>query len=122
MDNHRRGKPSPPRDDPTGATSILERRRIAKVVHDDRGNAQVEWVPAPADLDRVQLSLEDDAAAKRPESGYDPYQKVAKARLGGAEPAVRERPAKRDLRKLSEWIKQMRELEARKQRGDDADD
>jgi len=121
MDN-RRGKPSAPPSDPTGATSILERRRIAKVVHDQRGNAQVEWVPAPADLERVQLSLEDDAGATRPEHGYDPYQKVAKARLGGPEPLERERSAKRDLRKLSEWIKQMRELEARKQRGGDADD
>lgn len=105
--------------DPTGATSILERRRIAKVVHDDRGNAQVEWVQAPPDTERVHLSLEDDGATKRPEHGYDPYQKTPKGRIGSRTP---ERPVKRDLRKLSEWIKQMRELEARKQRGDDAED
>lgn len=118
MDKFRRGKPTPPQRDPTGATSILERRRIAKVVHDDRGNAQVEWVAAPPDLERVQLSLEDDAGA-RPERGYDPYQKSPKGR---PQPDVPERPVKRDLRRLSEWIKQMRELEARKQRGEDADD
>jgi len=113
MQSNRRGKPNPPTD-PTGATSILERRRIAKVVHDDRGNAQVEWQEAPPDQERVALSLEDDTTFK-PEHGYDPYQKSPKGRVGGELP---ERPAKRDLRKLSEWIKQMRELEARKQRGD----
>lgn len=114
MEN-RRGKPNPRPNDPTGATSILERRRLARVVHDDRGNAQVEWVPAPADLERVPLALEDDSATKK--HGYDPYQKSAKSRLGASDPPP-ERPVKRDLRKLSEWIKQMRELEARKQRGD----
>ncbi len=29
------------------------------------------------------------------------------------------KPVKRDLRKLSEWIKQMRDLEERKKRGDE---
>ena len=99
----------------------MERRRLAKVVHDDRGNAQVKWVEAPPDHERVHLSLEDDASTgtKRPGGGYDPYQKAAKARLGGPDTS---RSGKRDLRKLSDWIKQMRELEARKQRGEDTDD
>ena len=127
MQNDRRGKPDPA-SDPSGATSILERRRIAKVVHDDRGIASVEWVKAPQDGERVELALEESEPKYRRESGYDPYQKAAKARLEskpqtrpGAEPP--ERPAKpRDLRKLSEWIKQMRELEARKQRGEDVDE
>lgn len=119
MDNHRRGKPNPRPSDPSGATSILERRRIAKVVHDDRGNAQVEWTQAPPDHDRVPLSLEDEGAKSRPERGYDPYQKAAKARIAAE---ASERTGKRDLRKLSEWIKQMRELEARKQRGDDVEE
>jgi hypothetical protein len=127
QDNQKKDK-SNPTGEPTGATSILERRRIAKVVHDDRGNATVEWVKAPQDGERVTLSLEDTATAPRPERGYDPYQTPAKARSAGKpvkQPGagMPERPAKpRDLRKLSEWIKQMRELEARKQRGDDADE
>ncbi len=116
--NRKSSKPNPAAE-PTGATSILERRRIGRVVHDERGNASVEWVKAPDDGDRVPLSVEDNDPAYRPERGYDPYQKAAKARLGGEPP---ERPAKRDLRKLSEWIKQMRDLEARKQRGEDADE
>src|SRR5690348_6475539 len=102
MHNDRRGKPSPSAE-PSRATSIMERRRIGRVVHDERGNARVEWVKAPNEGERVALSLEDSKASGRPERGYDPYQKEAGARPGG-EPA--ERP-KRDLRKLSEWIKQM---------------
>jgi hypothetical protein len=129
MENNRRGKPNPA-SDPTGATSILERRRIAKVVHDERGNASVQWVNAPTDGERVPLALEDADTPSRPERGYDPYQKAAKPRVEapklrpgpGAGAGSPERPAKRDLRKLSEWIKQMRELEARKQRGEDADE
>jgi hypothetical protein len=127
QDNQKKDK-SNPTGEPTGATSILERRRIAKVVHDDRGNATVEWVKAPQDGERVTLALEDTETTARPERGYDPYQKAAKARSGGA-PSKQpwsgppQRPGKpRDLRKLSEWIKQMRELEARKQRSDDVDE
>jgi hypothetical protein len=124
MQNNQKGKPNSA-EDPTGATSILERRRIAKVVHDERGNASVEWVKAPEEGERVALALEDTETTARPERGYDPYQKAAKARSGGppsqqSGPGPSDRPGKpRDLRKLSEWIKQMRELEARKQRGDD---
>jgi hypothetical protein len=85
-------------------------------------------VKAPQDGERVSLSLEDTETTARPGGGYDPYQKAAKARPGPA-PSNRptdqqpDRPAKpRDLRKLSEWIKQMRELEARKQRGEDPEE
>ena len=117
MGNDRRGKPNPATEpEPTGATSILERRRIAKVVHDERGNASVEWVKAPTEGERVALSLEETEPAPKPERGYDPYQTASKCRVGTRPP---ERPAKRDLRKLSQWIKQMRELEARKKRGDE---
>ncbi len=115
MENSHRGKPSPP-SDPSGATSIMERRRIGKVVHDERGNARLEWVSTPPDPERVALSLEETQSLYQPEQGYDPYQKAAKPRVPPTPP---ERPQKRDLRKLSEWIKQMRELEARKRRGDD---
>jgi len=126
QDNQKKARPNST-GEPTGATSILERRRIAKVVHDERGNATVEWVKAPQEGgERVTLSLEDTETAARPERGYDPYQKAARARSGAAPPkqlgTQPERPVKRDLRKLSDWIKQMRDLEARKQRGDDAED
>jgi hypothetical protein len=115
MESGRRGKPNP-ESDPSGATSIMERRRTGKIVHDERGNARLEWVNAPAEESRVTLSLEDTQSLRKPEHGYDPYRKAPRT-LQRTDQG--ERPAKRDLRKLSEWIKQMRELEARKQRDDE---
>ncbi|HUN74561.1 MAG TPA: hypothetical protein VMU40_08605 [Steroidobacteraceae bacterium] len=118
----RKGKPSASPSESTGATSILERRRVGKVVHDERGNARLEWVEAPAaESERPTLSLEETQPAYRPEQGYNPYEKTARALKKAPEQAPA-RPVKRDLRKLSEWIKQMRELEERRRRGDDDSD
>ena len=118
MENNKGKMPQADAPEGSGAT---ERRRLAKIVHDDRGNARVEWQDAPRALERATLSIEGDSGG-RPELGYDPYARNPRGTTGvGA--GTRERPPKRDLRKLSEWIKQMRELEARKQRGeDDAED
>jgi hypothetical protein len=121
MDKSRKELPDPPSNppapsDPPGATSIMERRRIGRIVHDERGNARLEWVSAAPDSERVPLSLEETQSIAKPERGYDPYRKPAVPRR--ASPSS-ERPAKRDLRKLSEWIKQVREIEARRQRGDE---
>jgi hypothetical protein len=116
----RRGKPAASPIDSPGATSIIERRRVGKVVHDERGNARVEWVEAPADVERPALSLEETQPGCKPEQGYNPYEKGARP-LKKAPEEPPPRPAKRDLRKLSEWIKQMRELEERRRRGEDED-
>ncbi len=96
------------------------RRRIGKIVRDDRDSATVEWMDAPAGYDRVPLSIESTLppGGVKAASGYDPYQTVTPQRTAG-KPAADQRPVKRDLRKLSEWIKQMRELEERKKRGED---
>jgi len=85
-------------------------------VHDDRGNAKVEWQAAPVDYERTTLELDDSSLTRKPDEGYNPY-----GTGGSARPRGKERPAppKRDLRKLSEWIKKMRELEERKKRGED---
>ncbi len=106
--------------DPTNSASTAERRRIGKIVRDDRDSASVEWIDAPPDYDRVPLSIEGTLprGARRAPSGFNPYDTVSPNRaLDSAK-----RPAKRDLRKLSEWIKQMRELEERKKRGDTDED
>jgi hypothetical protein len=88
-------------------------------VHDERGNATLEWVEAPpADSERTTLSLEETQPAYKPEQGYNPYEKNVRASKKPTEEPP-PRPAKRDLRKLSEWIKQMRELEERRRRGED---
>ena len=104
------------------------RRRVSQIVHDDRGNARVEWIDAGragVDLERAPLSVEPTPARGEPTKlsversragGFDPYARVGSA---GA-PAPKKQPAKRDLRKLGEWIKMKRELDARKS-SDDSD-
>jgi hypothetical protein len=113
----RKGKPPLPSPAPD-TSSAAERRRIARVVHDDRGNAKVEWQSAPADYERTTLAIDEAPVTRKPEEGYNPY--------GGTQARLRSkerRPpsGKRDLHKLSEWIKKMRELEERKKRGDGED-
>jgi hypothetical protein len=92
-----------------------ERRRIGTVVHDERGNASVRWRDAPADWERPVLEvLGDPKLTVKAEESYDPYAR-REARGGAA-------ATRTDLRKLSEWIKMMRELEERKRNGDAADE
>jgi len=90
-----------------------ERRRIGHVVHDERGNASVEWRDAPADHERPVLEVlgENGLSVKTDEVSYDPYSRHRPQRAGVGK--------RTDLRKLSEWIKQMRELEERKRNGED---
>jgi len=99
---------------PAEQPSPSERRRIGTVVHDDRGNASVTWRDAPVDMERPVLEiLGDPGLTIKHEDSFDPYARAgrqptpAPARKGGAAPRT-------DLRKLSEWIKMMRELEERK--------
>jgi hypothetical protein len=89
-------------------TQEANRRRLGRVMHDERGNAFLTWHDAPADEKRHVLEILGDPKLKvKSDQGFDPY-----ARL---EPRPTAAPAKpKDLRKLGEWIKMMRELEARK--------
>ena len=93
-----------------------ERRRIGTVIHDDRGNASVTWRDAPADLERPVLEvLGDPALSIKNEESFDPY-----ARRDARPTRESGRSGTRtDLRKLSEWIKMMRELEERKKNSGD---
>lgn len=96
--------------------STGERRRLSRVRHDDRGNAYVEWLDAPAELvARPKLEIQREPGELRldPErSAYNPYANASgAARKSG-------NTTRTDLRKLSEWIKMMRELEERKRSGD----
>ena len=94
-----------------------ERRRFSRIRHDDRGNAYVEWVDVPADLvRRPKLEIERDSGEAKLEldrerSACDPYSNAT----GGARRS--DNATRTDLRKLSEWIKLMRELEERKRNG-----
>ena len=89
-----------------------ERRRLSRVRHDDRGNAYVEWVDAPAELvERPKLEIQREPGELQLDtqrSAYDPYANGS----GGARKSGT--TTRTDLRKLTEWIKMMRELEERK--------
>jgi hypothetical protein len=102
------------------ASDSANRRRAGRVVHDDRGAASVEWFEAPRNEPRTILEIEDTLRAQRrlkdaneragtkapPKDSFNPYQRVpGQARAAGP---------RRDLKKLSNWIKMMREVEERK--------
>jgi hypothetical protein len=100
-----------------------ERRRIGTVVHDDRGNASVDWRDAPADFERPVLEvLGDPGLTIKSEETYDPYALKRKERTGVGADGPATGGTRTDLRKLSEWIKMMRELEERKRQGGDGGD
>jgi len=122
LDSHR--KSPPPRTD-SNEPAAPERRRVGEVVHDDRGTARVEWHDAPADYDRPRLELEDDGTTQRRLTivnegrggePTNPYNRSAEPKRNATPPQQQQ---KRDLRKLSEWIKLMREMEERKARDDE---
>ncbi len=99
-------------------TENSERRRIGRIVHDERGNARLDWWDAPADYRRPVLEIESEShglANQKAPRTFDPY--------ACATPPEQKKTAaagpRKDLRKLSEWIKMMRELEERKRRGEE---
>jgi hypothetical protein len=101
-------------EEQSGVTAT-NRRRIGTVVHDDRGQASVEWRDAPADYERPVLEIlgTPELTLKNDDPSCDPYARHA-ASLPKTIPGNTTRT---DLRKLSEWIKMKRELEERKLRG-----
>jgi len=115
-DNKSKGKPP----------QATNRRRASQIVHDERGNARVEWIDAGyagVPLERAPLTIQDtpargDAAKlsveRKRSSGFDPYARVGAAHI----PEQKKPQGKRDLKKLGEWIKLKRDLEARKEAGE----
>lgn len=109
------------------AQLATNRRRASQIVHDDRGNARVEWIDAGyagVPLERAPLSIESTPARgenakltveRKRAGGFDPYARVGAAHI--PEPK-KPAPVKKDLRKLGEWIKLKRELESRKSQDD----
>jgi hypothetical protein len=97
-------------------TTDAERRRIGRIVHDDRGNASVDWLDAPTNYQRQVFEIEEESGGlsiQKPPQTFDPYScdKLPETTRKAAGP-------KKDLRKLSEWIKMMRDLEERKRKGE----
>jgi hypothetical protein len=105
-----------------------ERRRLSQIVHDHKGTASVVWHDAPEDYERPTFEIEGATQPLKPagrslntgslsintEDTFNPYARVPEAdRKGGGRP--------KDLRKLSAWIKLMRQLEESKRNGGDED-
>lgn len=118
-------KPAPAPDaDADADAAHNDRRRVGRVVHDERGTAIVEWQAVPTEqsgrFKRIPLSIEDDQSRDRLRTdvpyrsaqGYDPYKRVGDTGIHAA-PG---KPKRRDLRKLGEWLKLKREMEERKAR------
>ena len=105
-------KKKPAREDSDAREA--ERRRIGTIVHDERGNASVRWRDAPPDERRPVLQIQGEPKLSvKNEETYDPYARPGTRASRGSAPRTRT-----DLRRLSEWIKMMRELEERKKNGD----
>lgn len=102
------------------------RRRLSRIVHDHKGNAQVQWLDAPADYERQKFEIEDGGPREQPrrslstgslalqnDKSFNPYTQLPEVDRKRA-------PGQRtDLRKLSAWIKMMRSLQEAKQNRDD---
>jgi hypothetical protein len=115
MDNSR--KKLPAAAGATGNTNVsdAQRRRIGRIVHDDRGNASVDWYDAPPGYKRQVFEIEEEPGAlsiQKAAPTFNPYETTTLP-----EPKKSAGP-KKDLKKLSEWIKMMRDLEERKRRGE----
>jgi hypothetical protein len=112
MENSRKKALQVARTDSFGGDA--ERRRVSRIVHDDRGNASVDWLDAPSDYHRQVFEIEGEPGAlsvqQRPRT-FNPYECSTVP-----EPKKAMAP-KKDLRKLSEWIKMMRDLEEKKRTG-----
>jgi hypothetical protein len=116
VDKHTKKKQLFPRDE---SPADAERRRVGTVVHDERGNASVRWRDAPADFKRPVLEVQGETSLSiKTDETFDPY-----SRHRADDKFVNDKARTRtDLRALSEHIKKMRELEARKRSDTDEED
>jgi hypothetical protein len=134
--NRHSGKwPLPPENEPRDtASNPGQPRRIGQIKHDDRGAAYVEWRHAPPNEERQVFEIEepgggrDDTKLRRgfeptlevkADDTFNPYDR--KPNTFGGNPATgapqsqgNSKGGKRDLKKLSEWLKLMRAMEERK--------
>jgi hypothetical protein len=130
--NRHSGKRTTPDDNNQDGRSNFEKRRIGQIVHDDRGSASVEWRDAPLDHERQKFEIEDTRGSGRGDTKlrggiqlevrnddtFNPYDRGADTMSGRPGAPSGPKGGKRDLKKLSEWLKLMRAIEERKKNGD----
>jgi hypothetical protein len=139
--NRNNGKRNPPDNDKQDSRSDLARRRIGQIVHDDRGSASVQWHDAPLDHERQKFEIEDTRGSGRGDTKlrggiqlevrnadtFNPYDRspdtfagkpATPSGLQGGHDGPGAKGGKRDLKKLSEWLKLMRAMEERKKNGE----
>jgi hypothetical protein len=127
MDDEKNKRPVRPWQQ-AGPTSVeFPRRRLGRIVHDERGQASMEWERVEPDergtSPRLALSLVDDPAPtarslrlSSANQGVDPYDRGIETT---AERAVHPRRRPGDLRQLDAWIRQRRAVEANRRSEDD---
>jgi hypothetical protein len=123
---------------PRTADGRIQRRKLGRIIRDDRHTTTMEWALEDSDAERVVLQILEDPAphsingfqashasqasqvsqvfqARAPDAPLAmlPYDQPATV---DAEPDAPRRP--KDLRKHSEWIKLTRKLEAAQKGGD----
>lgn len=120
---------------PRTADGRIQRRKLGRIIRDDRHTTTMEWALEDSDAERVVLQILEDPAphsingfqvshasqASRVSPARAPDAPLAMLPYGepatpDAEPDAPRRP--KDLRKLSEWIKLTRKLEAAHKGGD----
>lgn len=119
----------------------IQRRKLGRIIRDERGTTTMEWALEDSDAERVVLQILEDPvphsingfqASHAPQvSQVSQVSQVFQARapdaplamlpygqpeILDAEPDAPRRP--KDLRKLSEWIKLTRKLEAARNSAD----
>jgi hypothetical protein len=122
-DGGKRRFPTDNNDTAASETSASgERRRLGRIVHDDRGSASLEWRDAPDDYERPVFRIEGTGVKEplsvRNEDTFNPYNRTPDKSPPSGGRAGAKSGGKRDLRKLGEWMKLMREMEERNKRGD----
>lgn len=104
-------------------------------MHDERGAASVEWRDAPSDYERQKLEIEQTPGSGRGDTKlrngfnptlevcsddtFNPYDRSPDTFSGRLGSASGPKGSKRDLKKLSEWLKLMRAMEERKKNGEE---
>jgi hypothetical protein len=116
---------NPPDDPPRTPDGRIQRRKLGRIIHNDRHTTTMEWAPEDSNSERVVLQILEGPEADSI-NGFQPYGRSPGAPAAvlpygqpaalSPEPDAPRRP--KDLRKLGEWIKLTRKLEAARKGSD----